>query len=102
MAFIVIYVTHKDKSSCQKIISHLLNKKLIACANIFPIQSTFWWKGKIAGANEVVSLIKTKRENWEKVKTEIKLLHSYDTPCIMKIRVEANEEFEQWINNETE
>ena len=102
MAFIVIYVTHKDDESCQKIISHLLKKKLIACANMFPIQSSFWWKGKIEGANEVVSLLKTKRENWEKVMNEIKRLHSYDTPCIMKLSVEANEEYEQWITDETE
>lgn len=102
MAFVVIYVTHKDKSSCQKIISHLLKKKLIACANMFPIQSSYWWKGKVEGAHEVVSLLKTKSENWEKVKNEIKSLHSYDTPCIMKMRVEANEEYEQWINDWTE
>jgi periplasmic divalent cation tolerance protein len=101
MTFIIIYVTHENLENAEKLASHLLQKKLIACANFFPIKSSFWWKGKIENSEEIVSLLKTRKENWEKVKSEIKKIHPYETPCIMKINVEANEDYESWVNNET-
>ena len=62
MSFIMIYVTHKNKEDAEKIARHLLGKKLIACANIFPINSLYLWKGEIERSKEVVSIFKTKRE----------------------------------------
>lgn len=101
MGFIIIYITHKNQEEAEKIVKHLLNKKLIACGNIFPIKSFYWWKGKIENSDEVVSIVKTKNENWEKLKKEVKKVHSYEVPCIMKIGVEGDEGFEKWINEET-
>jgi len=85
----------------KKVVTHLLQKKLISCANFFPVQSFFWWKGKIDSSEEIVSICKTKKDNWEKVKSEVKKNHSYETPCIIKINAEANEEFEAWVKSET-
>ncbi len=101
MGFIIIYLTHENKDEAKKITSHLLNKKLIACVNFMPIEACYWWQGKIDSANEIVSLLKTKTSNWEIVKKEIEDLHPYVTPCIIKIDVKANEEYEKWIEEET-
>jgi periplasmic divalent cation tolerance protein len=99
MSFIVVYVTHRNLEEAQKIASHLLKKKLIACANFFPIKSSYWWKQKIEDSDEVVSLLKAPKSNWEEVKSEIKLIHPYETPCIIKFNVEANEDYEAWVND---
>ncbi|MBI3623619.1 divalent-cation tolerance protein CutA [Candidatus Pacearchaeota archaeon] len=101
MGFIVVYITHKNMKEAKKVVDHLLNKKLIACVNYFPIESAFWWKGSIAKSKEIVSLVKTRKENWNKIKTEVKKIHPYNTPCIMKFDVEANKDYEKWINDET-
>ncbi|PIN71827.1 divalent-cation tolerance protein CutA [Candidatus Woesearchaeota archaeon CG10_big_fil_rev_8_21_14_0_10_45_5] len=101
MAFIIVYVTHENLGNAQRMAAHLLKKRLIACANFFPIKSSYWWKGKIENSQEIVSLLKTRKENWEKVKSEIKKIHSYKTPCIIKIGAEANKDYESWINKET-
>ncbi|MEW5896745.1 MAG: divalent-cation tolerance protein CutA [Nanoarchaeota archaeon] len=98
---IIIYVTYPNKEEAQRITEHLLNKRLIACANTFPIKSSYFWKGGIEHSNEFVSVIKTKKENWETVKKEIKKLHSYDLPCILKLDVEADEEYGKWVKEET-
>lgn len=79
----------------------MLAKRLIACVNYFPIQSAYWWKGKIENSKEVVTLCKTRRENWKKVRDEVKKIHPYETPCIMKLEVEANEDYAKWIIKET-
>ena len=102
MAFIIIYITHKNMKEAKKAANHLLKKRLIACANFFPIESAYLWKGKIECTHEIVSIVKAKQENWEKVKAEVARIHPYEVPYIMKINVEANESYEKWINEETQ
>ncbi|MDD5182212.1 MAG: divalent-cation tolerance protein CutA [Candidatus Nanoarchaeia archaeon] len=97
MAFILVYITHKNMEEAKKVVSHLLQKKIIACANFFPIKSSYWWKGRIDETDEVVSIVKTIKGNWKNVKSEVKKIHPYEVPCIMKIDTEANEDYEKWI-----
>ncbi len=98
----LIYITHENKEEAQKVVSHLLEKNLIACANIFPINSFFHWEGEVNSEKEVVSLLKTSKENWEKVKGEVQKVHPYETPCILKMEVQANSDFEEWARKETQ
>src|SRR3989344_8472149 len=101
MGFILVYVTYPNMQEANKIANHLLNKKLIACENSFSITASSCWTGKIERVDEVVSILKTKKDNWEKVKSEIKKIHPYKVPCIMKMDVEASEDYEAWINSES-
>lgn len=101
MWFISIYVTHPNENECKNICNLLLEKKLIACYNTFPINSSYWWNWVIDSSEEIVSILKTKKSNWDIVKKEIEINHSYEIPCIMKFEVEANKEYENWINSET-
>ncbi|MBU1111699.1 MAG: divalent-cation tolerance protein CutA [archaeon] len=99
---IIIYATFANREEAQKIANHLLKEKLIACANFSDVNACFNWKNKRNNVKETTALMKTRDENWDKVKEEIKNLHSYDTPCIIKINAEANKAFEDWVNKETE
>lgn len=98
---IMIYITNKDMDEAKKIVNHLLKKKLIACANMFPIESICPWEGKVENSKEVVAIVKTVEKNWEKIKKEVKKIHSYKIPCIIKIKAEANKEYEKWVESET-
>jgi len=102
MSFIIIYITNPNLKTAKKVAAHLLKKKLIACANIFPIQSTYSWKGKVKNAKEYVAIVKTRHGYWELIKTEVQKIHPYDIPCIMKLEAEANHDYEKWIHSETE
>jgi len=59
----------------------LLNKKLIACANIFTINSIYRWQKKIVDDKEVVLLSKTLAKNWPKIKKEVLKIHPYELPA---------------------
>ena len=96
----IIYITCKDDEEAAKISKHLLEKKLIACSNMHPIRSMYWWKGKIADEKEIVIITKTKEKNYNIIKKEVSKLHSYDVPCILKIDAEANESYDKWVNEE--
>lgn len=99
MAFITIYITNESEEQAEKIAAQLLSMRLIACANIYPIKSMYWWKGKMVNEREWVALIKTKMEKWEELKSAIEKIHPYEVPCIMKSEVEANSAYEEWIEN---
>lgn len=101
MKFIIIYITHANMKEAKKVAVALLKKKLIACVNYFPIESAYWWHGKVTNAKEIVSLVKTRKENWARVKKAVEAMHPYETPCIMKIEVESNKSYADWIEKET-
>ncbi|MBW2980407.1 divalent-cation tolerance protein CutA [Candidatus Woesearchaeota archaeon] len=97
----LIYITCKDEKEARKIAKHLLEKKLIACANFFPINSMYWWEGKIEDDKEFLLLAKTTKKNANKVKDEVKKVHSYDVPCILEIDVDGNKEYIDWVDRVT-
>ena len=102
MTFILVYATFKDTGEAEKIIRHLLEQQLIACGNIFPVTSFYRWKDEIASSSEITALLKTRKDNWEKVKTYIESVHSYEIPCVIRLEeVESNESFAAWIQAET-
>jgi periplasmic divalent cation tolerance protein len=101
MSFIVVYITHPDMECAREIASHLLAERLIACVNFIPITSMYWWEGKVEDASEVVSIVKTRKENWPRLKAEVEKMHPYKVPCIMRLTAEANKKYGDWIAAET-
>ena len=76
----LVYITCKGKKEAEKISMHLLKKRLIACANIFPIKSMYWWEEKIVNDKENVIIAKTSNRNFKKLESEVKKIHSYEIP----------------------
>ena len=96
----LVYITCKDEEEAVKISKRLLEKRLIACSNMHPIRSMYWWNKKIQDEKEVVIIAKTLEKNYNKIKEEVAKMHSYDVPCILKIDAEANESYDKWIKEE--
>lgn len=96
----LVYITCKNEKEAKKISMHLLKKRLIACANIFPIKSLYWWNNKIVNDNENAIIAKTKNKRFERVAAEVRKIHSYAIPCILKIDAISNKEYERWVNKE--
>ena len=96
----LVYITCKDKKEAEKISRRLLIKRVIACANIFPIRSMYWWKGRIVNDAENVIIAKTINKKLRQLENEVKGLHSYEIPCILKIGAYANKEYEVWLNKQ--
>ncbi len=100
MEFILLYITNPTRAEAKKIAKHLLKKKLIACGNIFPINSLYRWKGKVVDDKEFVLLAKTTQAKFNAVKKEVEKIHSYDVPCIIKIPVSSNKKYFEWLKGE--
>lgn len=102
MGFIALYITHADEASAKKLTDVLIAEKAIACANLLPIESAYWWQGAVVREGEVVTIVKSRPENWLYLQRRITELHPYDVPCIVKFEVEANAAYEKWIFEVTE
>lgn len=73
----------------------------MACANIYDdVKSIYRWESEIVEEKECILIVKTTEDKFEKVKKEVEKIHSYSVPCIVKIPVEANEKYFNWIKNE--
>lgn len=101
MAFLLFYVTHPDEATARHVAEYLVNERLAACANIFPITSAYWWQGSVQHEGEWVSILKTRLDLEEKLESEIQKIHPYETPCILRFEVRANVAYENWIASET-
>ncbi len=90
-------------SEAKQIAKYLLAKRLVACANIFKINSVYRWAGKIKDDEEYGMIMKTRKANIKKIINEIKEKHSYEVPCIISVSIaNGNKQFLDWIAEETE
>jgi len=88
MASIIVFMTHATKQEAQQIVHSLLNKHLIACANILgPVESQFWWQEKIEKAKEFLVLMKSDEKLFDKLSKAVKEMHSYEVPEILALPV---------------
>lgn len=96
--FIFIYITCPTEAEARKIAKHLLSRKLIACANIYPgVINLYPWQGKLVDEAGYVLIAKTTEQNYASAITEVEKIHSDATPCIIKIPIVANEQYGQWL-----
>lgn len=100
--FVIIYITSDSKKLAKKIAQILVKEKLVACVNIFPIESIFRWRGKIEKEREFGIFAKTKKTLVKKVIKKVKQLHSYQIPCIISFSIENGyKKFLEWIDKST-
>jgi len=102
MSFGLLYVVCRTEKEARKICLKLLEKRLIACANIVPsINSIFRWKGKIENAKETLLLCKIRKNDVKKAGKEILKIHSYEVPCICLLDVDSlNSSYKKWLISE--
>ncbi len=100
MAPIIAFVTVPSRGEAQRIVENLLEKRLIACANIYgPVESHFWWQDKIDKANEILVLLKSDQRLFAKLSKAIKNMHSYDVPEILAVPIlEGFPPYLDWLN----
>ena len=85
---IVVMITAGSVRECKKIARHLLDKRLIACANVVPaVQSLYRWKGKLADEKECLMLLKSSRELFPVLQSEVEKLHSYSVPEVIALPI---------------
>jgi periplasmic divalent cation tolerance protein len=100
MTGILVFVTVASKKEARKIMRILLDKHLIACANLLgPVESQFWWKGEIDEVKEYIVVMKSDEKLFKNLSETIKQVHSYDMPEILAVpMVKGWQPYLRWLN----
>lgn len=101
MKMCVLLLTCANDKEADKITKALLEKRLIVCSKKTPTSSMFLWKGKINSSKEVLLIMDSIEENFNKIKTEVRKLHSYKTFVLTSLPVsQTTKEVKNWAKKE--
>jgi periplasmic divalent cation tolerance protein len=87
----------------QKIAASLLQKRLVACANILPgVTSMYEWEGKMCTDSEHLMILKTQTSLISQIVTEVKAIHPYDCPEVISLpQGEGSNDYLKWLKENT-
>lgn len=100
---IQVITTTAERSEANAIAEALLKQRLAACVQIGgPIDSSYWWNGRIETSREFVLTIKTRRDLFPRLEAAILALHSYEQPEILAVAaVEVTPGYLKWLEEQT-
>jgi periplasmic divalent cation tolerance protein len=98
---VVVYSTAPPEESAV-LARILVEQRLVACVNIVPVRSFYWWKERVCDDVEHLLIMKTVRSAADKVIAAIKEHHSYEVPEAVVLPVTTGSEpYFEWIREET-
>ena len=99
---IVVFTTCNSQEQGAQLARHLIEHRLAACVNVLTGARSFYrWKDEIAQASEVVLIIKSRRDVFEKLREAIVQLHSYEIPEVIALPVvDGSAAYLSWLDRE--
>lgn len=100
--FIQVHVTTPNVEVAQTIAGRLLADRLAACVQIAgPIESRYWWQGKLETSQEWQCTIKSRLDLYSRLEAAIRGSHPYEVPEILATRVAAGHaDYLAWLQHE--
>ena len=96
------YVTAPDRKTAWKIARGIVDRRLAACANFWPIDSVYRWRGSREEAQEFVIVFKTRKALLQKLIAQVRRMHPHEVPCIVSYQMgPALPAYLDWIDAET-
>jgi periplasmic divalent cation tolerance protein len=96
---LLVFSTFPDPTTAGRIARQLIEEKYAACANLLPpIESIYWWQGKVEEGKETLVLFKTSEDGYERFQSTLRDLHPYDVPEIIALPINRGlPEYLQWV-----
>jgi periplasmic divalent cation tolerance protein len=96
-----VFCTCPEKDA-ERIATALLAERLVACVQMLPVKSRYWWRGKLESADEVLLLMKTRADLMGSLIAKIRQLHPYEVPEVVAVKLEeGNPAYLEWLAAET-
>ena len=99
---IQVVTTTAEKKDADTLALAVLEKRLAACVQISgPIESRYWWNGRIETASEWTLTIKTRHDLYKALEKQLLELHPYDQPEIIATAVtEVSAGYLKWLTEQ--
>ena len=94
----MIMTTVVNQEIAHKLAKELVERKLAACVSMFPVESTYFWEGKIEeNQREYLLIIKTLEEKIFDAIDYLRSNHPYAVPEIVTIKAKAHGKYADWV-----
>jgi len=99
---IQVVTTTAEKKDAEELAQAILDKRLGACVQISgPIESRYWWNGRIELASEWTLTIKTRKDCFKPLEKLLLELHPYDQPEILATAVsQISAGYSKWLTEQ--
>jgi len=95
----LVITTCADKESAKRLADLIIQRRLAACVQLFPVESVYVWNGSVCNENETLLIIKTKSTVFDKLTAAIRENHSYEVPEIIRLPITGGlPEYLGWID----
>jgi periplasmic divalent cation tolerance protein len=98
---VFIYTTCKDVEEAKTLGFLIINKKIGACVDFWPISSCYNWEGSMRCVGQAILQITTFESKIEEINKIISENHSYSIPLIAGVDVRRiNHPYKEWMMKE--
>ena len=84
---VLVIVSCPSASEAAGIVREVVQRRLAAAGQTWPITSTYWWDGEMVKRQETTVLFKTVEARVDDIFEVIGAMHSYETPSIAVVPV---------------
>ncbi len=97
---IVVFLTAASGEEATRLADLLIGAHLAACVQILPeMESVYRWQGQVERQSEILLIVKTTAGRFAELETEVRALHSYETPEIVAIPlVTGSQPYLDWVS----
>lgn len=102
--FVIVYTTVPSLDIARNISHAVIEEKLAACANIYPVMlALYQWQDKMEETEEVTVLFKTTKDLFGRIEARVRSMHPHKCPCIVAVPLACGEpSFLDWIQSSTQ
>lgn len=99
---IQVVTTTAEKKDADALAKAVLDKRLAACVQVSgPIDSSYWWNGRLESAREWTVTMKTRRDLYANLERLLLATHPYDQPEIIATPiVEISPGYLKWLSEQ--
>ncbi|MCI4328928.1 MAG: divalent-cation tolerance protein CutA [Thermoplasmata archaeon] len=83
----IVLCTFPNREAAERLVRAALEARLVACANLVPVASRYWWKGRIQVGDEVLVFFKTVPKRVGALFRHLSGGHPYEVPEILEVDV---------------
>ena len=100
---LICFCTCPDTETAERIATSLVDERLAACVNIMPgVRSVYRWQDQVERDDEVLLLVKTMPDQFERLQVRLLELHPYELPEVLAVETDhAHPDYLDWVADQT-
>jgi periplasmic divalent cation tolerance protein len=99
---IVVLTTCPSAAEAEAIARRLVERRLAVCVSLVSGARSFYhWQGAIEESEEILLVIKSRRDIFQRLQIELSTIHSYEVPEVVALQiVEGSSNYLAWMERE--